>query len=86
MKLSELTPGMKLALNGKSQKGKSRIGQHGKIWTVIRKTMPGISGNVLLRSENETFKNDDGTWSHDMRWIWIPNDRNFDIMEVITDG
>lgn len=86
MKLSELTPGTKLVLKGKSQKGNSRIGQHGRNWIVIRKAKHAISGNVFLRSEKETFNNGDGTWSHDMRWIWIPNDTNFDIVEVIQNG
>ncbi len=71
---------------GQKPERKSRVGQHGRIWIVIRRSTSGHSGNVFLRSENETFSNGNGTWSHDERWIWILNDRDFDIVEVVKNG
>ena len=45
-------------LKGRTKKGKQRIQQHGKEWTVVEKR-PGTFGEVLLRS----------TKTQDLRWL-----------------
>ena len=68
--------GDKIILKGKSLKGKNRIGQHGKEWTVIVITPV----RVLVKSADKTFKMPDGTWATDARWLDLPTDRDFEIV------
>ena len=67
--------GDRITLKGKSRKGKNRIGQHGTEWIVERIT-PSM---ILVSSVNKTFKNSDGSWTTDMRWVHIPTDIDFEI-------
>ena len=76
--MNTLKPGDKLILKGKSLKGKNRIGQHGPMWIVIRST----SARVWVRSEKKTFNDGGGKMSHDIRFLDLPDDSDFEMEKI----
>ena len=71
-----------LILKGKTQKGKSRINEHGELWKVTG--FKQDKGVMRLESLNDTFKFN-GTWRKDVRWVNIEivrNDENFELVGI----
>lgn len=83
MKLKEIQTGDILILKGKSRHGKNRIHQHGDEWTVRKKVVRGLHGNIMLRSKEKTFRDSPAKMNFDIRWIWAVDDSDFQIVKVI---
>ena len=64
-------------LKGISGHGKNRIREHGDVWMVVSHN----NNKVMLRSSKKTFKVA-GEMHFDGRWIGLPTDKNFEIVEV----
>ena len=61
-----------VVVEGKSQKGKNRVQEHGQVWKVrnVRD-----NGHILLEST-------DG--KDNWRWVWT-NDPDFDLIRIVSD-
>ena len=59
----------------KTRYGSNKISQHGKIWSIVEEK----SGKFLLKSLDKTFTITKSFKDHDLRWVDILNDSNFDI-------
>ena len=71
-----------LRLKGKTQKGKSRINEHGELWKVTG--MKPLEKKMRLESLNDTFKFN-GEWRKDVRWVNIEivrKDENFELVGI----
>ena len=71
-----------LRLKGKTQKGKSRINEHGELWKVTM--IKPFEGVMRLESINKTFKFN-GEWRKDVRWVNVEifrNDENFELVGI----
>lgn len=71
-----------LRLKGKTQKGKSRINEHGELWKVTM--IKPFEGVMRLESMNNTFKFN-GEWRKDVRWVNVEivrNDENFELVGI----
>ena len=71
-----------LILKGKTQKGKSRITEHGELWKVTM--IKNDKGVMRLESLNDTFKFN-GEWRKDVRWVSIEivrNDEHFELVGI----
>lgn len=74
----------KVVLRGKTRHGKNRLNQHGETWIVIEeKTFQGQPA-IRLRSTKKT-EGQAGKKGFDTRWVLIDNDRDFEIVDTITD-
>lgn len=71
--------GQKVKLSSKSRHARNRIAQHGEIWNVISETPE----EILLRSERKTWRDVNGLFSEDKRWIFKKNDPDFSFV-VLT--
>jgi hypothetical protein len=73
-----------LRLKGKTQKGKSRINEHGALWKVTMiKPFEG-TGLMRLESMNDTFKFNN-EWRKDVRWVSVNienGDENFELIGI----
>jgi len=58
-------------LVGKTKKGRERVRQHGKIWTVIER----LSHKILLQSPHKSMSGG----VYDLRWVDLPFDTDFHI-------
>jgi hypothetical protein len=63
---------MQVVLKGKTRKGKTRIGMHGPLWTVVQVNMEPRPDEMLVRSQD----------GRDLRWIHPTADPNFMIVET----
>lgn len=54
----------------------NRVHQHGEVWDVI--TRDDVTGRVLARSEEMTFKGAHGEMEHDLRWL---NRGEFEVLD-----
>lgn len=71
-----------LRLKGKTQKGKSRINEHGALWKVT--AIKPFEGVMRLESLNNTFKFN-GKWIKDVRWVNVEivrNDEHFELVGI----
>lgn len=62
-------------LSGVSQRGKTKISQHGASWEILEERM----GRFLLKSSGKTFHEGDGVMGHDWRFVQIHGDKDFKI-------
>lgn len=69
MTLTDFTLGQHVQLSAKTQHGKNRLAQHGKVWVVEKIGGPKVD-SLLLRSLEKTFKKGP-TPEHDLRWVKI---------------
>jgi hypothetical protein len=76
MMINKTHEGKWIRLKGISGHGKNRIREHGDIWLVDMI----IEDKAMLRSRHMTFKAG-GEMHFDGRWINIPVDKNFEIIE-----
>lgn len=65
-----------VVLRGKTRHGKNRLNQHGKAWWVCEVR----NDKLLLKSFDRTDKG-----VHDLRWVQVKDDPNFEIVDTITD-
>ena len=73
---------MKLVkLKGKTKHGKQRIKQHGEWWKVEYEE----TNKIHLTSLEETFTVKPGLKTTDGRWLDLPTDRDFEIVERKND-
>ena len=77
--IREFKLNQKIKLKGLTQKGKNRIKQHGDTWKII----VCFSKSLSLESLNDTFRLPNGRMIRDGRWIDIPEDHDFEIIEVL---
>jgi len=71
-----------LRLKGKTQKGKSRINEHGALWKVTM--IKPFEGKMRIESLNNTFKFNN-EWRKDVRWVSVEivrNDENFELVGI----
>jgi hypothetical protein len=77
-----INTGKILRLKGKTQKGKSRINEHGALWKVTM--IKPFEGVMRLESLNNTFKFN-GEWRKDERWVSVNivrGDENFELVGI----
>ena len=76
---------MKVKLTGKTKHGKNRIAQHGAVWNVIGHDDFRGRDAWILQSLDKTMGGfADGSRVHDMRWVHVVNDDNFD-WEIVDE-
>ena len=70
-----------LCLKGVSRHGKTRIDQHGEIWSVDGLGIFDGKPAVRVKSENKTFRlGRFGKKTFDQRWVHLNNDSDFHIV------
>ena len=71
-------PGQEVILIPKTRHAKNCIAQHGKNWFVQKVNV--LTNRLLLRSSEPTFKGKySGIYSHDLRWVNLPVDEDFEV-------
>lgn len=79
--LNKLHEGGWIKLKGLTGHGRNRIHEHGEDWLIT--VMGHKNSKIMLRSKEKTFRIG-GEDHFDGRWISVPTDKNFEIVEIIS--